>query len=307
MIRSFDELLAAVTVGEPVRLVGAAAQDTDTITAMYEAERAGLITPILVGDTTEMARVMEREGLEFRNAVFVRADTLEESAARAVELVRGGHGDFLMKGLLDTNIFLKAIVDRERGLPRGKVLSHVMTFDVGTRYHKILITSDGGMCLYPDLEQKAAILRNALTVARALGVEAPKCAVICAKEKVNPKMQPTVDAAELKRMAAEGAFGDAVVEGPISFDLAVSRHWAEVKRFDSPVAGDADVFLLPDIDAGNLLGKCCTALFGARAAGVIVGSSVPIVMTSRADDSATKLCSIALGCLMAQSGRQEVG
>lgn len=302
MIRNFDELLERVRGGKPVRLVGAAAQDTDTITAMYEAERAGLITPILVGDTAEMERVMAQERLEFQNAVFVRADSLEESAARAVELVRGGHGDFLMKGLLDTNIFLKAIVNRETGLPRGKVLSHVMTFDVGTHYHKILITSDGGMCLYPDLEQKAEILRNALRVARALGIEAPKCAVICAKEKVNPKMQPTVDAAELKRMAAEGAFGCALVEGPISFDLAVSRHWADVKHFDSPVAGDADVFILPDIDAGNLLGKCCTALFGARAAGVIVGSSVPIVMTSRADDAATKLCSIALGCLMAQQG-----
>ena len=302
MIRNFDELLERVRGGKPVRLVGAAAQDTDTITAMYEAERAGLITPILVGDTAEMERVMAQERLEFQNAVFVRADSLEESAARAVELVRGGHGDFLMKGLLDTNIFLKAIVNRETGLPRGKVLSHVMTFDVGTHYHKILITSDGGMCLYPDLEQKAEILRNALRVARALGIEAPKCAVICAKEKVNPKMQPTVDAAELKRMAAEGAFGSALVEGPISFDLAVSRHWADVKHFDSPVAGDADVFILPDIDAGNLLGKCCTALFGARAAGVIVGSSVPIVMTSRADDAATKLCSIALGCLMAQQG-----
>lgn len=302
MIRNFDELLERVRGGKPVRLVGAAAQDTDTITAMYEAERAGLITPILVGDTAEMERVMAQERLEFQNAVFVRADSLEESAARAVELVRGGHGDFLMKGLLDTNIFLKAIVNRETGLPRGKVLSHVMTFDVGEHYHKILITSDGGMCLYPDLEQKAEILRNALRVAHALGIEAPKCAVICAKEKVNPKMQPTADAAELKRMAAEGAFGGALVEGPISFDLAVSRHWADVKHFDSPVAGDADVFILPDIDAGNLLGKCCTALFGARAAGVIVGSSVPIVMTSRADDAATKLCSIALGCLMAQQG-----
>ncbi len=302
MIRNFDELSERVRGGKPVRLVGAAAQDTDTITAMYEAERAGLITPILVGDTAEMERVMAQERLEFQNAVFVRTDSLEESAARAVELVRGGHGDFLMKGLLDTNIFLKAIVNRETGLPRGKVLSHVMTFDVGEHYHKILITSDGGMCLYPDLEQKAEILHNALRVAHAIGIEAPKCAVICAKEKVNPKMQPTVDAAELKRMASEGAFGSALVEGPISFDLAVSRHWADVKHFDSPVAGDADVFILPDIDAGNLLGKCCTALFGARAAGVIVGSSVPIVMTSRADDAATKLCSIALGCLMAQQG-----
>lgn len=300
MITSYQQLLERAKGGEPVRLVGAAAQDADTLLAMYEAEKAGIITPVLVGDTEEIARVIQAEGIEFRSAVVYHADSLEESAAKAVELIRTGKGDFLMKGLLDTNIFLKAIVNRETGLPKGKVLSHVMTFDVGEHYHKIIISSDGGMCLYPDLEQKAEILKNALRVAEALEVETPKAAIICAKEKVNPKMQPTVDALELKTMGQNGAFGDnVVVEGPISFDLAVSAHWAQVKGFDSPVAGDADVVILPDIDAGNLLGKCCTALFGARAAGVIVGSSVPIIMTSRADDKESKLYSIALGCMMA--------
>lgn len=300
MITSYQQLLERARGGEPVRLVGAAAQDADTLLAMYEAEKAGIITPVLVGDTEEIARVIQAEGIEFRSAVVYHADSLEESAAKAVELIRTGKGDFLMKGLLDTNIFLKAIVNRETGLPKGKVLSHVMTFDVGEHYHKIIISSDGGMCLYPDLEQKAEILKNALRVAEALEVETPKAAIICAKEKVNPKMQPTVDALELKTMGQNGAFGDnVVVEGPISFDLAVSAHWAQVKGFDSPVAGDADVVILPDIDAGNLLGKCCTALFGARAAGVIVGSSVPIIMTSRADDKESKLYSIALGCMMA--------
>lgn len=300
MITSYQQLLERARGGEPVRLVGAAAQDADTLLAMYEAEKAGIITPVLVGDTKEIDRVIQAEGIQFRNAVIHHADSLEESAAKAVELIRTGEGDFLMKGLLDTNIFLKAIVNRETGLPKGKVLSHVMTFDTGEHYHKIIISSDGGMCLYPDLEQKAEILKNALKVAEALEVEQPKVAIICAKEKVNPKMQPTVDALELKTMGQNGEFGEHVtVEGPISFDLAISAHWAQVKGFDSPVAGDADVVILPDIDAGNLLGKCCTALFGARAAGVIVGSSVPIIMTSRADDKESKLYSIALGCMMA--------
>lgn len=300
MITCYQQLLERARGGEPVRLVGAAAQDADTLLAMYEAEKAGIITPVLVGDTEEIARVIQAEGIEFHHAVMYHADSLEESAAKAVELIRTGEGDFLMKGLLDTNIFLKAIVNRETGLPKGKVLSHVMTFDTGEHYHKIIISSDGGMCLYPDLEQKAEILKNALKVAKALEVEQPKAAIICAKEKVNPKMQPTVDAMELKTMGQNGVFGENVtVEGPISFDLAISAHWAQVKGFDSPVAGDADVVILPDIDAGNLLGKCCTALFGARAAGVIVGSSVPIIMTSRADDKESKLYSIALGCLMA--------
>lgn len=304
MITSYKELLKKATSTKRARLVGVAADDADTILALYEAEKMGLITPILVGDTQKIARVLEEEHISFQNAEQVHASTLEEAAALSVELIRSGKGDFLMKGLLDTNIFLKAIVNKESGLPKGKLLSHVMTFDVGEYYHKILITSDGGMCLYPDLEQKAAILQNALQVAKALEVDSPKVAVICAKEKVNPKMQPTLDAAELKLMGHEGVFGDNVmVEGPISFDLAISKHYAEIKEFQSPVAGDADVLILPDIDAGNLLGKCCTALFGAHAAGVIVGSSVPIIMTSRADDAETKLYSIALGCLMANKAQ----
>lgn len=302
MITNYKQLLEKARGNKPMRLVGVAAQDVDTISAMYEAEKVGIITPILVGDTKKMEQVMAEQKISFRNAAFIHADTLEGSAALSVELIRSGKGDFLMKGLLDTNIFLKAIVNKETGLPKGKVLSHVMTFDTGGHYHKIIISSDGGMCLYPDLEQKTGIVQNALQVARALEVDAPKVAIICAKEKVNPKMQPTVDAAELKKMGQEGAFGENVlIEGPISFDLAISAHWAQVKGFQSPVAGDADVVILPDIDAGNLLGKCCTALFGARAAGVIVGSSVPVIMTSRADDKETKLYSIALGCVMASS------
>ena len=302
MITNYKQLLEKARGNKPMRLVGVAAQDVDTISAMYEAEKVGIITPILVGDTKKMEQVMEEQKISFQNAAFIHADTLEGSAALSVELIRSGKGDFLMKGLLDTNIFLKAIVNKETGLPKGKVLSHVMTFDTGDHYHKIIISSDGGMCLYPDLEQKTGIVQNALQVARALEVDAPKVAIICAKEKVNPKMQPTVDAAELKKMGQEGAFGENVlIEGPISFDLAISAHWAQVKGFQSPVAGDADVVILPDIDAGNLLGKCCTALFGARAAGVIVGSSVPVIMTSRADDKETKLYSIALGCVMASS------
>lgn len=302
MITNYKQLLEKVRGNKPMRLVGVAAQDVDTISAMYEAEKVGIITPILVGDTKKMEQVIEEQKISFQNAAFIHADTLEGSAALSVELIRSGKGDFLMKGLLDTNIFLKAIVNKETGLPKGKVLSHVMTFDTGDHYHKIIISSDGGMCLYPDLEQKTGIVQNALQVARALEVDTPKVAIICAKEKVNPKMQPTVDAAELKKMGQEGAFGENVlIEGPISFDLAISAHWAQVKGFQSPVAGDADVVILPDIDAGNLLGKCCTALFGARAAGVIVGSSVPVIMTSRADDKETKLYSIALGCVMAGS------
>ena len=245
-------------------------------------------------------RKIKEEGVTFRNAELVQADDMVEACAKAVELVRLGKADFLMKGLVDTNIFLKAILNKETGLPVHGLLSHVMTFDTMGAYHKLMITSDGGMVLYPTLEQKIGLIKNCLPVAKALEVENPKVAVLCAKEKVNPKMPATVDAAELKKLGEAGEFGpNVLVEGPIAMDLAVSAHCAEVKGFKSEVAGDADIFIVPNIEAGNIMGKTLGDILGAKAAGVIVGTDTPIVMCSRADNDETKLCSIALGCLMA--------
>ena len=285
MIVSFEQMLEKAKQGEPMVLAGAAAQDVDTIKAMAAAEEAGMIRPVLVGDIPTIERVMKEEGVTFRNAELVQADDMVEACAKAVELVRLGKADFLMKGLVDTNIFLKAILNKETGLPVHGLLSHVMTFDTMGAYHKLMITSDGGMVLYPPLEQKLGLI---------------KVAVLCAKEKVNPKMPATVDAAELKKLGEAGEFGpNVLVEGPIAMDLAVSAHCAEVKGFTSEVAGDADIFIVPNIEAGNIMGKTLGDILGAKAAGVIVGTDTPIVMCSRADNDETKLCSIALGCLMA--------
>ena len=259
-----------------------------------------MIRPILVGDIPTIERVMKEECVTFRNAELVQADDMVEACAKAVELVRLGKADFLMKGLVDTNIFLKAILNKETGLPVHGLLSHVMTFDTLGAYHKLMLTSDGGMVLYPTLEQKIGLIKNCLPVAKALEIENPKVAVLCAKEKVNPKMPATVDAAELKKLGEAGEFGpNVLVEGPIAMDLAVSAHCAEVKGFKSEVAGDADIFIVPNIEAGNIMGKTLGDILGAKAAGVIVGTDTPIVMCSRADNDETKLCSIALGCLMA--------
>lgn len=300
MIVSFEQMLEKAKQGEPMVLAGAAAQDVDTIKAMAAAEEAGMIRPILVGDIPTIERVMKEEGVTFRNAELVQADDMVEACAKAVELVRLGKADFLMKGLVDTNIFLKAILNKETGLPVHGLLSHVMTFDTLGAYHKLMITSDGGIVLYPTLEQKIGLIKNCLPVAKALEIENPKVAVLCAKEKVNPKMPATVDAAELKKLGEAGEFGpNVLVEGPIAMDMAVSAHCAEVKGFKSEVAGDADIFIVPNIEAGNIMGKTLGDILGAKAAGVIVGTDTPIVMCSRADNDETKLCSIALGCLMA--------
>ena len=200
MIVSFEQMLEKAKQGEPMVLAGAAAQDVDTIKAMAAAEEAGMIRPVLVGDIPTIERVMKEEGVTFRNAELVQADDMVEACAKAVELVRLGKADFLMKGLVDTNIFLKAILNKETGLPVHGLLSHVMTFDTLGAYHKLMLTSDGGMVLYPTLEQKIGLIKNCLPVAKALEIENPKVAVLCAKEKVNPKMPATVDAAELKKL-----------------------------------------------------------------------------------------------------------
>lgn len=300
MITSYAQMIEKAKMSEPMVLAGAAAQDADSIKAMAAAEAAGMIRPVLVGDIPTIERVMKEEGVTFQNAEYVQADDMVTACDVAVGLVREGKADFIMKGLVDTNIFLKAILNKEHGLPINGLLSHVMTFDTKGAYHKIMITTDGGMVMYPTLEQKVGLIKNALPVAYALEIEEPKVAVLCAKEKVNPKMPATVDAAELKKMCQEGAFGEKVyVEGPMAMDLAVSKHCAEVKGFESPVSGEADIFVVPNIEAGNIMGKTLGDILGATAAGVVVGASVPIVMSSRADTDESKFCSIALGCLMA--------
>lgn len=300
MITNFEQLIEKVRGNKTMRLVAAAAQDRDTILALYEAEKMGLIQPILVGEEDVIAKVMKEEGVTFKNARIIPASDIQDSAAKAVQCIKNGEADFIMKGLLDTNIYLKAILNKEHGLPISGLLNHVMVFDPKGFYHKLIITSDGGMVLYPTLDQKVQILKNALKVARALEVEQPKVAVLCAKEKPNPKMPATMDAQAMKELCAQGEFGANVyVEGPIALDLAVSKESARIKKFDSPVAGEMDIAILPNIEAGNIMGKTFTSVFGCESAGVVVGASVPVVMTSRADSDSSKLYAIALGSAMA--------
>ena len=305
MITNFTQLLEHVRTGRPMRLIGVAAEDDATILAMYEAEKEGLITPVLVGNQEKIQAVLQKHQLQFANAEFIQADTFEQSAAVSVELIRQKRGDVLMKGLLDTSIFLKAIVNKQTGLPIHGLLSHVMVFSVPAHYPKLILTSDGGMVLYPDLEQKKHILHNSLLVAKALEISHPMVAVLCAKEKVNPKMPATVDAAALKELALAGEFGpDVTVEGPISMDLAFSKEHAQVKGYTSAVCGETDIVILPNIEAGNIMGKTISTLYGDSCAGVIAGCRTPIVMPSRGDTDQSKLYAIALGCAMARVSGQ---
>ena len=299
-LKTFDELIDRVkNSGRKFRVAVANAGDAHTLEAVVTASRAGIVSPVLVGDEAAIRAGLAALNVTVPDTDIVSASDAADAAEKAVALVRAGKADFLMKGKLDTAVLLKAVVNKEHGLGTGKLMSIFLLAQI-PGYHKLISVVDGGMVTYPTLEQKKGIIENTVWALRALGVECPKVGVLAAIEKVNPKMPATVDAAELKKLGEAGEFGpNVLVEGPIAMDLAVSAHCAEVKGFKSEVAGDADIFIVPNIEAGNIMGKTLGDILGAKAAGVIVGTDTPIVMCSRADNDETKLCSIALGCLMA--------
>lgn len=299
MIKNLDGLLEEARKQKTMRLAVAAAQDPDVLTAVVEAAREGIIEPVLVGNTEEIKAIATELGLDIEGYEIVEAETLQEAAETAVRWVSSGKAEFLMKGLIDTSILLKAALNKEYGLRTDSQLSHVMLYD-SENYHKMLFLTDGGMNIAPTLEEKEKIVMNAVIAAKAMGLETVKVAALAAKEKVNPKMPVTVDARALQERSEAGAFGPGViVEGPLAFDLAVSEEAARIKKFESRIAGDADVILVPNIEVGNGIGKTLTYLAKAESAGVIMGAKVPIVLVSRADSYASKLNSIALGSVIA--------
>jgi phosphate butyryltransferase len=224
---------------------------------------------------------------------------LDEAAKTAVGLVRSGEADFVMKGLLDTSILLKAVLDKKIGIRTDSQLSHVMIYQV-PKYHKLLFLTDGGMNIAPTLDEKVKIVSNGIKVAQAMGIDTVKVACLAAKEKVSSKMQATVDAHALKEMGEQGVFGEkTIIDGPLAFDLAISKKAMQVKGFKSQVAGDADMLFVPTIEVGNGIGKTLTYFANAESAGIIMGAKVPVVLVSRADTHEVKLNSIALGSVVA--------
>lgn len=299
MIESFSQLKQLLKHTQPRSAVVAAAHDEHTLQAVFAAQDDGLICPILVGRPDEIRALAQHLDHPLTSdTILVQADDEAECAAKAVSLIRSGQGNILIKGMLQTGTLLKAVVNKETGIRSSEVMSHVAILDVPT-YHKLLYITDGGMVIAPDLPQKRAILKNAVEFCRFLGYDAPKAAALCAVEAVNPQMQETLDAAALKAEAADGAFGPCFVEGPISLDLATDREAAAVKGYHSPVAGDADILLVPSITVGNVLGKALYGLASGEMAGVVLGATVPITVNSRGATPAEKYDSILLCAAMA--------
>ena len=306
--KSFDELReTAIRLGRErgrARLGVAAAEDSCALEATFDAWRLELIEPVLVGDVGGIGRAAEEAGVDVSAWPIVASNDPVASARTAVELVREGEVDFLMKGKLQTADLMRAALDKEVGIRAGKLMSHIALLWT-PRFGRLLCMSDGGIVLSPTLEKKVEIIRNAVDAMHKLGWECPKVAVVGSLELVNPEMPHSIDAAALAKMNDRGQIVGCVVDGPFGFDNAISEVAADRKGIVSPVAGKADLVTFADIDVGNVMYKALSFMSeGAQTAGVLVGSKAPIVMPSRADGLDTKRNSIIAGTVIAQASKQ---
>lgn len=297
-MRSFNDVIKYAKERGPKIISVACSQDKEVLIAVDMAKKEGIANAILVGDIEKTKEIAKELNIDLDGYELIDEKDLAQASLKAVSLVSEGKADMVMKGLVDTSIILKAVLNKEVGLRTGNILSHVAVFDV-KGYDRLFFITDAAMNLSPDLQGKKQIIENACVVAHALDIEEPKVAAICAKEKVNPKMQDTIDAKDLEEMCANGDIKGCVVGGPFALDNAVSEEAAKHKGMSHPIAGKADILLAPDIEAGNILYKSLVFFSETKNAGVIVGAKAPIILTSRADSEETKLNSIALGVLMA--------
>ncbi len=301
-IRKLDEMFDVLKSKDTKRLVAAYANDAHTIEAVSEAVDKGLIEATLVGDEETIKKVCAEEDIDVSKFRIVQESNDAKAAVRAVDLINNGEGDILMKGLVNTEKYMKAILNKEKGLmPPKAILSHVTCME-NPNYHKLLVVGDVAVIPLPELPEKVAILNYLVKTARALGIDKPKVAVISASESVSPKIQSSVDAAILSKMADRGQIQGAIVEGPLALDLAIDNESAQIKKMDNPVAGDADCLLFPNIESGNVFYKTNTKLGNAVLGAVVAGAKVPCILSSRGDSVLTKLYSIALGALIANLG-----
>ena len=301
MLRSFKELLNRARRYGRVTVSVAAAQDRDALAAVKAAVEEGLINAILVGDIAAIRPMLSDIGLPAETSL-VHAPDVRQAALAATSLVRAGKAQVLMKGLVNSGDFLRAVLNEEVGLRTGRLLSHLSAYEIPGG-EKIVFHTDGGINIAPTLAEKKDILVNALMALAALGIERPNVAVLAANEVVSAKMPVTLDAKALADMGRRGELPLCVIEGPVSMDVALSAEAAAHKSIPSSVAGKVDLFVVPSIEAGNLLSKALIFYAGFKNAGVVLGATHPVVMVSRADSAEAKLHSIALACCLAWAGK----
>ncbi len=297
-INNFAQLTALAQQRGPLTLAVAAAHELHVLEAVRAATDAGIIHPILIGNELQMQRIAAEHGISLDGFTLVNSEEIHEAALMAVKLVHDGDAQVLMKGRLETADLIRAALNKQYGLRTGALLSVVWIAQV-PGFDRLLFLSDAGIVIKPTLDQKVEIVQNIINAARQLGVEQPKVAVLASLDMVSPAIPATIDAANLSKMADRGQITGGYVDGPLGFDTAISPAAAAAHGLRGPVAGLADILIVPDIEAGNVLAKALVYFVHAEAASVVVGASAPIIITSRADSAATKLASIALGVVLA--------
>jgi phosphate acetyltransferase len=277
--------------------------DETSLAGAVDAAQLGLLTPIMVGPRQKIQAVAKEHGIDISRFETVDTPHSHASAEAAVRLVREGKADLLMKGSLHTDELMSAVVARDTGLRTSRRISHCFVMDVPT-IEQVLIVSDAAVNIFPTLEDKVHIIQNAIDLARALGKSQPKVAILSAMETVNPKVPSTVEAGALCKMADRGQIVGGILDGPLALDNAINLNAAKIKRIDSPVAGQADVLIVPDLEAGNMLAKSLSFMADADAAGIVLGARVPIILTSRADSVMTRLASCAIAVMVSNFGKE---
>ncbi|MCL4760969.1 MAG: phosphate acetyltransferase [Burkholderiales bacterium] len=280
--------------------------DESSLRGAVDAAKLGLIAPVLVGPRARIEAVAKAHGIDIAGVPIVEAPYSQASAAKAVELVREGRAEALMKGSLHTDELMGAVVRKETGLRTSRRVSHCFVMDVPS-YAETLIISDAAVNIAPTMEEKVDIIQNAIDLAHALRMPEVRVAILSAMETINPKVPSTVEAGALCKMADRGQITGALVDGPLALDNAISLESKAIKKIDSPVAGRANVLIVPDLEAGNMLAKSLSFLAGADAAGIVLGAKVPVILTSRADSVTTRLASCGIAALVAQARREAAG
>lgn len=298
VIRTFEELKTAARAKGPRNVAIAGAEEREILFAARDAEMQGFAECVLVGDRETIKRIAGEEGIDVSRMMIINEPLSQQTARKVMELVNLGHADIAMKGRVETGDFLRAALDKQFNLRVGRLLTHIAIFEI-PGFDRLILVSDAGVVVAPTLEQKVEIVQNAIEVAHALGVELPRVAVLAATEMVNPKIPNTLDAANLAKMADRGQIVGGIIDGPLALDNAISLDAAVIKGIKSDVAGSADILIVPDIEAGNVLAKAITYFAKGAMAGIVKGARSPLIVASRADPHETKLVSMALGILLA--------
>ena len=302
MYRTLDEVVEAARGRRWVKIAVAAAQDQDCIEALKRARELELAEGIFVGNGDKITAMAREAGLELKPDQLIHEPDDALAARKAIGLVREGKADLLMKGKIKTSALVKAVLDKETGLRAGRLLSQVIVFQV-PGFNRLMIMTDAAINIAPGLEQKVELIRNTVEVAHVLGIEKPNVAALCALEFPNPEMPATMDASALTLMNKRGQIGGCYVEGPIALDVPLSKFAAERKGIVTPLAENTDIFLAPDIEAANILYRAILYFAKGESGGIVIGAKVPLILLSRAETPETKICSIALGILVARAAK----